>query len=538
MATMQRSRIRLHDTCMPMTSLLLPTRPHPYQCPHLDPMPGRRRWPAFRAWAAGIACALLTSLVPAHAAEPPAPIPTFGDSPCVERPQPAASGQPPAPPARIPGLRYECHVMTGGQPLFVGRAGPVDAPVLLLIHGLGQNAHTDWAEPVQALAPRFQIVAVDLPGFGASPPPLGPFAFDTLGRQLAQLVTRLAPGRRVHVVGHSLGGAVALHFAHRHAALVDRLVLVDAAGLLLKQVFMRHMTAQAVPSTGVAPLDAVIRGMGGRLRDLGSYIFLGQDARFDFLPWLMGNPQARKALLGGVVQADAAITLVEQDFTAALRETTAPTTLIWGSEDRIAPPRTGRILAARMPQVRLQVMAGAGHTPMADRPGEFNRLLLDALTGPVPLRGAGFAPAAAAGARSQGELVCQGQDGLRYSGRIDKLTLNGCRNIRIEGAQIGSLVLSDALATLDDSSIDAGRGVAIDARNSELIVTTSRIRARVAIRADNSWFDLAGVSLVASEAAMQWRDTTSRAFFSLSDWDAPEHRGDAHFMWPRTAAGR
>ncbi|BDI03361.1 hypothetical protein CATMQ487_03310 [Sphaerotilus microaerophilus] len=530
-----------------MTSLLLPSRPRKHLHPHLhlDSLPGRRSGSAVRvkvrAWAAAIGCALFNCLAPAHAAEPPAPIPTFGDSPCVERPQPAASGQPPAPPARIPGLRYECHVMTGGQPLFVGRAGPADPPanlpVLLLIHGLGQNAHTDWAEPVQALASRFQIVAVDLPGFGASPPPLGPYAFDTLGRQLAQLVTRLAPGRRVHVVGHSLGGAVALHFAHRHAALVDRLVLVDAAGLLLKQVFMRHMTAQAVPSTGVAPLDAVIRGMGGRLRDLGSYLFLGQDARFDFLPWLMGNPQARKALLGGVVQADAAITLVEQDFTAALRETTVPTTLIWGSEDRIAPPRTGRILAARMPQVRLQVMAGAGHTPMAERPGEFNRLLLDALTGPVPPRSAGFAPGTTASTRSQGELTCQAQDGARYSGRIDKLTLNGCRNVRIEGAQIGALVLSDALATLDDSSIDAGRGVAIDARNSELIVTTSRIRARVAIRAENSWFDLAGVSLTASEAAMQWRDATSRAFFSLSDWDAPEHRGDAHFMWPRTAAG-
>ncbi|HNG78699.1 MAG TPA: alpha/beta hydrolase, partial [Burkholderiaceae bacterium] len=447
------------------------------------------------------------------------------------------STQPPPAPTRIPGLRYECHVVMGGQPLFVGRAGPADAPVLLLIHGLGQNAHTDWTEPVQSLAREYQLVVVDLPGFGASPSPGGAYSFTTLGQQLAQLVTRLAPGRRVHVVGHSLGGAVALHLAQRHAALVDRLVLVDAAGILLKQVFMRHLTAQAVPATGVTPIDQIVGRIGGRLRDLGSLLFLGRDDRYDITPWLMQNAELRKALFGGVVQADAALTLVEQDFTAALREVTLPTTLIWGEADRIAPLRTGRILAAHLPQARLRVIAGAGHTPMAEAPAEFNRLLREALAGPPPPRNAFEPGAAAAAAPSQGDLVCRQQDGLRYSGRIESLTLQGCRQVRIEGARIGRLVLGDALATLDDSSVGGAAAVAIDARNSELIVTNALIRGRTAVRAENSWFDLAGVSLRASERGMDLRDGLSRAFFSLSEWQAPEYRGDAHFIWPRSASG-
>jgi pimeloyl-ACP methyl ester carboxylesterase len=499
------------------------------------------------------------------------PIPTFGDSPCVERPAapasaPGGSGgaqgglpgvlglpgglpggspggssgsKPPPPPAptRIPGLRYECHVVMGGQPLFVGRAGPAQAPVLLLIHGLGQNAHTDWTEPVQALARDYQLVVVDLPGFGASPSPAGAYSFTTLGQQLAQLVTRLAPGQRVQVVGHSLGGAVALHFAHRHAALVDRLVLVDAAGILLKPVFMRHMMAQAVPQTGVTPIDQIFGRIGGRLRDLGSLLFLGRDDRYDITPWLMQNAEVRKALFGGVVQADAALTLVEQDFTAALREVMAPTTLIWGEADRIAPLRTGRVLAAHLPQARLRVIAGAGHTPMAEAPAEFNRLLREALAGPPPARTVFEPGAAAATAGSQGDLVCRQQDGLRYSGRIESLTLQGCRQVRIEGARIGRLVLSDALATLEDSSVGGAAALAIDARNSELIVTNALIRGRTALRAENSWFDLAGVSLRASERGIELRDGLSRAFFSLSEWQAPEYRGDAHFIWPRTPAG-
>jgi pimeloyl-ACP methyl ester carboxylesterase len=470
----------------------------------------------------------------------PDPVPTYGESPCVERVASAASGAAPAPPSRLPELRYECHVMRGGQPLFVGRAGPAGAPhapVVLLIHGLGQNAHTDWSEAVHTLAPSYQLITVDLPGFGASPPPAGAYSFATLGDQLRQLVERLAPGRRVMVVGHSLGGAVALHFAHRHAALVDRLVLVDAAGILQKQVYTRHLAAQVVPQTGITPVDEVLRHFGGRLRDLSSYIFLGRGDSYDILPLLMANDSLRKALLGGVVQVDAAISLIEQDFGAAIREVAAPTTVIWGSDDRIAPPRTGRILAARMRQAQQHVLAGAGHTPMTDQPAAFNRLLRQALDGPPVPPSPGFNPAAsAANARSQGDVSCDNQIGARYSGRIDTLTLNACRNVRIEGARIGRLVMHGSVAQLDDSRIES-IDVAIAARDSELIATTSVIQGRTAIRADNSWFDLAGVHLVASDRGLDLRDAPSRVFFSVSDADTPELRGPVHGLWPR-GAGR
>ena len=386
-------------------------------------------------------------LAPALRAAAPPPVPTFGDSPCVERPAATASGAP-AVPSRIASLRYECHVVSGGQPLFVGRAGPADAPVLLLIHGLGQNAHTDWTEPVQSLAREYQLVVVDLPGFGASPSPGGAYSFTTLGQQLAQLVTRLAPGRRVHVVGHSLGGAVALHLAQRHAALVDRLVLVDAAGILLKQVFMRHLTAQAVPATGVTPIDQIVGRIGGRLRDLGSLLFLGRDDRYDITPWLMQNAELRKALFGGVVQADAALTLVEQDFTAALREVTLPTTLIWGEADRIAPLRTGRILAAHLPQARLRVIAGADEEDVAL--GELDFVLraahvLEAL------------------------VVVVDRHRERALGRIladhvlveDRLDLGGHRQVRLRGlgrCALGRrLVADDVVAQLDALVADEHR---------------------------------------------------------------------------------
>jgi len=87
--------------------------------------------------------------------------------PCVERVDAAAS----SPPARLANLRYDCLRLVGGQPVLVGRAGRPGAPLVLLVHGLGQNAHRDWAPVIGELAQRFQVATVDLPGFGASPAP-------------------------------------------------------------------------------------------------------------------------------------------------------------------------------------------------------------------------------------------------------------------------------------------------------------------------------------------------------------------------------
>lgn len=429
--------------------------------------------------------------------------------------------------ARLPGLQYSCLALADGQQLFIGRAGAAGQPTVLLVHGLGHNAHRDWADAVDTLATRFQVLTVDLPGFGGSPQAQRPLVFATLGDQLAELLQAVAPGQRVHVVGHSLGAAVSLQLAHRHAAQVERLVLVDAAGILLKPVFVQAIASVRAPRSGFAPLDRLLGFLGDRVNSLGSLLLLGNDDRYDVTPWLMRNPDVRQALLGGMVQADAALSLVEHDFSAAIRETRAPTTVLWGSDDGIAPLRTGRLLAARLPQARLQIIEGAGHTPMQEQPAAFRQLLLAALDGPAPLA----APAPAL-QPSQGDVVCRNSDGAVYSGRFDSLTLERCGDVRIVQAQIGRLQLNASSAALSDSVVDSA-DVALSARDSELTATGVLLRGRVAIRAENSFFDLAGTSLRAREQVVELQSRPSRLFLSVSDWQGSDRSGDAHFIWPR-----
>ncbi len=474
-----------------------------------------------RAW---ISLTLLLAAAMASCA-PLAAEPSQSD-PCIEGANQTAMPVP----IRLAPLRYRCLSLHNGQRVLVGEAGPVNARTVLLVHGLGDNAHRDWTEVVPALAMQFHVVTLDLPGFGGSPASPHGYSFTGLGEILAEVLDGTAPGQRVHMVGHSLGAALSLYFAHKHPLRVDRLVLVDAAGILLKNVFVQHMVRAQVPKVGLAPVDRLLGALDERIK-----VHLGQlfdlDERIDFSQWLEQNPGIRRALIGRHTHVEAALSLVEHDFTVAISETTAPTTVIWGSNDPVAPLRTGKLLAGRMPDARLEVIQGVGHVPMVQSPSAFNRLLLAGLTAPRVQTSA----RAVTGA-SQGSVVCENRTHARYSGVFDSITLENCRGVQIEDARIRQVTLSSSSLSMENAVID-GADVALSVRDSEVAATNVRIRGRVAIRAERSRLDLAGVSLRASQRVVEM-PAPSRMFFSVSDWHGTDHDGNAHFAWPHGAGKR
>jgi pimeloyl-ACP methyl ester carboxylesterase len=447
--------------------------------------------------------------------------------PCVERVAEGAS----APAPRLARLQYRCLTLATGQRVLVGEASLKHARTVMLVHGLGNNAHRDWETVVSALAVDFHVVALDLPGFGASPGAPEGYSFPALGRVLAEVVQQTAPAQRVHLVGHSLGGAVSLYFAHAHADKVDRLVLVDAAGILLKMVFAQHIASLRTRQVGIAPLDNLLKGLSERVNSVRRLVFNDLDNRFDFSRWLAQNPGVRNTLLGRYTQVEAGLGLVEHDFTAAIRETAAPTTVIWGRDDPIAPLRTGKLLAERMPDARLKVIDGVGHTPMLESPETFKRLLQEALNAPLAPKAA---PAAAEA--SQGHVLCQNKSDQRYSGSFDSITLENCADARIEGAQLKQLTLKSSSVTLENSVIDSS-DVALSAQRSEVTATAVRLNGRVAISADDSRLDLAGASLHASERNVEM-PTPSRLYFSVSDLHGSDYNGDAHLLWHTRPAAK
>lgn len=442
-------------------------------------------------------------------------------SPCVDRqvsePGVAAGS------SRLDELEYECLRLRSGRHVLIGRAGTQGQPTMLLVHGLGNAAHRDWRKLIPTLAGSYRVVALDLPGFGASEAALQGYSFDNLAATLAEVLDRESV-QRAHVAGHSLGGAVSLYFAHAYPNRVERLVLIDAAGILLKSVYVHHVSRITTPELGIPPLDFVLGVFDQRVNGLSRLILQQLENRPDFSSWLAKNPQVRIALLGRFTQTDAALGLIEHDFTRAIRETQAPTTIIWGREDDVSPVRVGKLLAGRMQNARLHVFDRVGHVPMNAVPELVAPLLLQNIAARTA-----ESPRIATFATEPPSVECSGDGSRVYSGHFAIVKLTGCRDVLIHDARIDKLIAMDSSVTLESVSI-GGQDVGIEATNSFITATVADISARVGVSASNSQLDLAGTTIRAGERALRFV-TPNRVYFSVSDIAAPEFSGDVHRIW-------
>ena len=456
-----------------------------------------------------LCCALVVAalwIAPAAATETTA---------CVDRlastPDSIDAAQP-----RLPELSYECLQLDSGQSLWVGETPASGLSTVLLVHGLGDLAHRDWRNVIPALVSRYHVVTVDLPGFGTSPAPAAPFTFDSLAAMLDETLRRKAVNR-AHVVGHSLGAALSLHFAYQYPDRVDRLVLVDAAGILQKSVFVRYLTELNVDERGAG--SAIKKPVNFLSRILRRKL----ESKFDFAAWLVKHPSVRSSLLGQRTQLDAGLALVEQNFAPVIRATNAPVTLIWGRDDAIAPLRTGYLLAGSLPDARLHILDGVGHVPMKESAESFNALLATALAAPLAAR-FDTAPAPA----SYGDVVCKSKPNQFYTGHFRSLRLSNCADARIENAVVGRLVIKESTVEMMNVSV-ASKATAMTVAGSLVTGTNISLKGVIAIKANSSELDLACATLRATRRAVHM--SSGRLYFSVSDIQSPEYRGDAHFIW-------
>jgi pimeloyl-ACP methyl ester carboxylesterase len=146
-----------------------------------------------------------------------------------------------------------------------------EGPVLLLVHGIASNADT-WLPSMPLLARQYTVIAPDLPGHGNSDKPPGDYSLGALASTLRDLLIVLGHDRAT-IVGHSLGGGVAMQFSYQFPDRAERLVLVSSGGLgssvspLLRAASLPG--AELFVAATVAPIAAVGRFLGNGMRKLG-----------------------------------------------------------------------------------------------------------------------------------------------------------------------------------------------------------------------------------------------------------------------------
>jgi pimeloyl-ACP methyl ester carboxylesterase len=238
-----------------------------------------------------------------------------------------------------------------------------EGPPLILVHGLA-GAAANWVALAPLLIGRFRLLVPDLPGHAGSSPLPAAASLDPYADRLIRLAA-VEGFDQAAVVGHSMGGLIAAELAADRPDLVDQLVLVDAAGLPFRARFVTHVV-NVVRST----LESSPR-------------FLAMA----FVDSLRAGPFTLIA---------ATRSILASDLSEKLGRIAAPTLVLWGADDPLIPAAIGRELTNALRDGRFELVEGAGHSPMWERPERFTALVRQFVRGRGRIRDAGATATVAA----------------------------------------------------------------------------------------------------------------------------------------------
>ena len=255
-----------------------------------------------------------------------------------------------------------------------------EGPPLVFVHGLS-GSWPNWLEQIPVLAAEHRVIAVDLPGFGSSPMPADEISISGYARVLERLFVALGIDAAA-VVGNSMGGFIAAELAIALPQLVERLVLISAAGISTtgdprtERALPTMKRIERVTAASAAWLasrsDSVARRP--RLREATLRVVVRHPSR---LPAALAAEQLRGAGKPGFLQAFEAI--MGYDFRDRLPEIACPTLIVWGDSDLLINVRDADVFAELIPDSRKVVFEDTGHMAMLERPAAFNALLSDFL---------------------------------------------------------------------------------------------------------------------------------------------------------------
>ena len=254
-------------------------------------------------------------------------------------------------------------------------------PAILLIHGIGDSSDT-WREVIAQLSRDYTVIAPDLLGHGRSDKPRADYSVAAYANGMRDLISVLGV-ERVTVVGHSLGGGVAMQFAYQYPDRCERLVLV-ATGGVSHEVHPLLRLAAAPTLDFILPLLSL--GSTRHFGALGLKLLesrdsdLGRDAQhlarvFDALPDATARRAFVRTIRAVVDWRGQAITMLDRCYLTR----GMPTLLCWGTRDAILPFRHAHLARAAMPGSKLVAFEGAGHFPHQTDPKKFIGVLRDFL---------------------------------------------------------------------------------------------------------------------------------------------------------------
>ena len=273
-----------------------------------------------------------------------------------------------------------------GHPVIYRTAG--SGPPVVLIHGMVNSSH-HWREVALRLADRYTVIAPDLIGHGDSATPRGDYSLGAHAAVIRDLLTAIGVGGAT-IVGHSLGGGVAMQFFWQFPQRVERLVLVSSGGL-------GREVSPLLRSAALPGASAALRVVAGRrslaaLGRVAAALDAGGSARGVYVRAVvralrpLERPGSREAFLQTLRSV---IDLQGQHVSAMDRLYLlgpVPTLIVWGERDNTIPVQHGRSAHEAIPHSRFETLPRAAHFPHLEDPEGLADLIRDFLATTEPCR--------------------------------------------------------------------------------------------------------------------------------------------------------
>jgi pimeloyl-ACP methyl ester carboxylesterase len=273
------------------------------------------------------------------------------------------------PDIEITGATLHCEVAGTGAPI-------------LLIPGLGLD-HTYYRFGVPLLARRMQVLAVDPRGIGRSTKSPPPYSVESWADDFAGMIDKLGFGP-IHVLGSSLGGAIALALAQRHPGRLKSLTVVGGFSELDRATELNfRLRLKLIEKLGMSDEVADYMGLWTLTRK-----FINSDAGYAVMRANQANIRANSAasysaFVEALLRWGRCQPGQEQEpkFTSLLSSIKLPTLVVTSDNDHLIPKELSDLIAARISGAKLAMMPGAGHIPFMEQPENVVRIVLDFIEG-------------------------------------------------------------------------------------------------------------------------------------------------------------
>lgn len=212
--------------------------------------------------------------------------------------------------------------------------------VIVFVHGWGSNLAT-FKDLSQQLSQHYNVIALDLPGFGTTAPPPTAWGLDDYALFIHKFLLKINAADIYTLIGHSNGGAILIRAIAKDILKAEKLVLLSSAGIRndqqLRKALLRYAAKVAKIAIKPLPKSARLKLRKQAYKSIGSDLFVAEHLQETF-----------KKVVGADVLSDAATLIL-------------PALLVYGDKDTITPVKYGEKFAARIPNSKLEIIPGAGH---------------------------------------------------------------------------------------------------------------------------------------------------------------------------------